>query len=101
MKAVLAVFALGALGILTVAALVQALRGVWAAGHGAQGDRAYDAEYTRLCDERDRLLNHLREIRFDYATGKLDERDFTRLAQRYEAEAAACLDALAAWDKKR
>ena len=48
-------------------------------------------ELARLEDERRRLLNHLREIQFDYDTGKLDTHDYNRLRVRYEGEAIAVL----------
>ena len=48
-------------------------------------------ELARLEDERRRLLNHLREIQFDFDTGKLDINDFNRLCARYEGEALAVL----------
>ena len=94
MKAALAFVALAALGLLALAALLQALRTVLALRDARQLDAAYDAERTTLLDERNRLLNHLREIRFDYETGKLDARDFHQLSNRYAAEAATVLDAL-------
>lgn len=97
MKAALATLALATLGALTLAALLQSLR-AWLAARtaGLASERRYEAQRTRLTDERDRLLNHLREIRFDRETGKLDAADYERLAARYTSEAAAVLDALAA-----
>jgi hypothetical protein len=50
-----------------------------------------DAELVFLLDERRRLLSHLREIQFDYDTGKIDGRDFAELKDRYEREAVAVL----------
>lgn len=94
MKAALAFAALAALGVLTLAALMQALRMMLAMRDARQTDAAYDAERTRLTDERDRLLNHLREVQFDFQTGKLDAKDFQQLSDRYAAQAAAVLDAL-------
>jgi len=99
-KAIFAVIALGALGVLALAALLQALRMLLALRDARLLDAAYDAERTRLTDERDRLLNHLREIRFDRETGKLDDRDFRQLSDRYTHEAAPVLDALAELDAR-
>ena len=100
MKAVLAFVAIAALGLLTLAALLQGLRMLLAMRDARQIEVAYDAERTRLADERDRLLNHLREIRFDRETGKLDGRDYQQLADRYANEAATVLDALERLDAR-
>ena len=100
MKAVLAFVAIAALGLLTLAALLQGLRMLLAMRDARQIEVAYDAERTRLADERDRLLNHLREIRFDRETGKLDGRDYQQLADRYATEAATVLDALERLDAR-
>ncbi len=100
MKAALALIAVGALGVFALAAVVQALRMLLAMREAQQLDAAYDAERTRLLDERDRLLNHLREIRFDHQTGKLDARDFQQLSERYASEAATVLDALERLDAR-
>lgn len=61
-----------------------------AAGQGPAPDLD-QKELARLEDERRRLLNHLREIQFDYDTGKLDANDYNRLRARYEGEAIAVL----------
>lgn len=66
------------------------LRGPVASAKTARPD-ADQKDLARLEDERRRLLNHLREIQFDYDTGKLDARDYQRLCARYEAEAIAVL----------
>lgn len=94
MKAALALVAVITLGLLVLFALLQAVRALLSLGAARPLDAAYDGERTRLRDERDRLLNHLREVRFDHATGKLDGADHDRLSARYAAEAAAVLDAL-------
>ena len=101
MKAALSFAAIAALGLLLLAALTQALRMALALRDARHLDATYDAERTRLTDERDRLLNHLREMRFDHQTGKLDTQDFQRLSDRYAAQAANALDALAALEAPR
>lgn len=95
MKAAIATLAVLALAVLTTLALYQGGRW-WTAvrlRHGTAPLR-YRAEWTRLQDERRRLLNHLREIQFDYDTGKLDLTDYTTLHTRYEREALAVLAAI-------
>lgn len=101
MKPVLAVLAMIALGCLTLAALLQALRMLLALRDASRLASGYDAERTRLRDERDRLFNHLREIRFDRETGKLDAADCAHLSDRYAAEAAVVIDALDALDAEQ
>lgn len=99
MKAFLAWITVAAVGTLLVSALLQALKLLHAlrdgspqpANHARNRD---DPARTKLRDERDRLLNHLREIRFDFQTGKLDAKDFHALSDRYALEAAQVLDAL-------
>lgn len=78
-------------------ALLYVLRGLTALARtprNALNADAVDATRDKLEDDRRRVLNHLREIQFDRDTGKLDEADFNRLRQRYEAEALAVLAAL-------
>lgn len=60
----------------------------------AADDAPRDAELVRLHDERRRLLAHLREIQFDFDTGKIDARDHAELKAKYEQEALAVLRAL-------
>ncbi len=100
MKEFLALTAIAALGLLALAAVLQALRLLLALREAGKLDAAYDAERTRLQDERDRLLNHLREVHFDHQTGKLDVHDFSQLSDRYANEAAVVLDALERLDAR-
>jgi hypothetical protein len=84
-------------GCLTVA-LYHLLR--WATGLKATGvpghdaDALVDPELRRLEDEQRRLVQALREVQFDHATGKIDAADRDRLRARYEREAAAVMAAL-------
>lgn len=99
MKAAIAVAAVVALAVLTTVALYQAIR--WLAALRERNwatPEAYRSERTRLVDERRRLLNHLREIRFDHDTGKIDVADYEAMRTRYEREALAVLAALDALD---
>lgn len=97
MKGAIAVVAVLALALLTTLALYQFVRWLAAvrAGGGALA-ALRDPELMRLEDEKRRLLNHLREIRFDYQTGKLDANDYRALRDRAEREAAAVLEAIEA-----
>jgi hypothetical protein len=94
-KGVIAVVAVCALALLTTLALYQFVRWLAAVrmGGGALSGLR-DPELMRLEDEKRRLLNHLREIRFDYQTGKLDASDYRALRDRAEREAAAILEAI-------
>jgi hypothetical protein len=93
LKSIIALLAVVMLAILSLLALYQGLRWLEAVRGREDGLAALqDAERTRLEDERRRLLNHLREIRFDHDTGKLDADDFRSLTERYEAEAIAVLE---------
>ena len=95
MKGVIAVLAVCTLALLTTLALYQFVRWLVAvrAGGGVLALRR-DPELMRLADEKRRLFNHLREIRFDYETGKLDVADYKAMRDRAEREASAVLDAI-------
>jgi hypothetical protein len=94
MKGAIAVLAMCALAVLATLALYHMVR--WAAAARSGGGMAprQDPELTRLQDEKRRLLNHLREVRFDWETGKLDDADYRALRNRYEREAAHVLGEL-------
>jgi hypothetical protein len=98
-KGWLAQAAVVAAALAAFVALLQLLRGL---GAWVRGDDAPSAGTPRpdlgLEDQRRRILQHLREIDFDRATGKLDEADYQALRARYEAEAVRVLDALRAAD---
>lgn len=111
MKGVLAQLFFVLAGVAAVAALWRAARLLGLAtrtetavpGDGLQplplaaDDSPRDAELVRLHDERRRLLAHLREIQFDFETGKIDARDHAELNAKYEQEALAVLRALDAY----
>lgn len=91
MKGAIAVLAMCAIAVLATLALYQVVRWAAAARSGGGMAKGQDPELTRLLDEKRRLLNHLREIRFDWETGKLDDTDYRALRNRYEREAAQVL----------
>jgi len=81
--------------LVIVAALYRALLFVYELARGGteRGD-GYDAVQVRLDDDRRRALSHLREVQFDYDTGKLSKDDYETLTARYESEAAAAFRSL-------
>jgi hypothetical protein len=96
--AVLAVCALAALVSAALWQLVRALAG-WrdAAGEHVAGTRREleaSAHQQALRDDKARLLQHLRELRFDRDTGKLGDDDYRQLREQYEREAAVVLEQL-------
>ena len=52
----------------------------------------------QLTLQKDTLYTAIRDLDFDYQTGKVDERDYTDLRQRLEGEAIETLQALDAVD---
>ncbi len=54
----------------------------------------YPAEQDRLFAEREALLQALRDLDLDRATGKLSDADYAGLAARYRAQAIAVLGRL-------
>jgi len=94
LKTAIAVLAVIALAAFATLALYQGVR--WLTMLRARRGRVigFDAELVRLRDERRRLLNHLREIEFDFQTGKLDASDHKSLRNRYEREAVQVIEAL-------
>jgi hypothetical protein len=95
MKAAFAWCAAVAFAACFTVALYHLLR--WAAGlrapavQGPDADALADPELRRLEDEQRRLVQALREVQFDHATGKIDAADRDRLRARYEREAAAVM----------
>lgn len=99
MKTWVAVAAVVALVGFCLAAMYQGLR-FWQRVLQAQSGRAAspDVVRTRLGDEHRRHLNNLREVEFDFETGKIDRDDYEVLKRRHEAgaiRAMRALDALA------
>lgn len=95
MKSLLAALAVVGLVALLLLAIYQIAR--WLSGLRASQQPAharYDADTTALLDEKRQLLNHLREIRFDFDTGKLGQDDYAILRDRYETRAAEVLELL-------
>ncbi|MBI3793736.1 MAG: zinc ribbon domain-containing protein [Nitrospinae bacterium] len=48
-------------------------------------------EYHRLVSAKESAFVALRDLEFDFKTGKLDEEDYDQLKSRYESEAVAVL----------
>ncbi len=95
MKALLAMLAVAGLVALLLLAIYQIARWLTGLRASEQPTHArYDAATTALLDEKRQLLNHLREIRFDFDTGKLGQDDYAILRDRYEARAAEVLELL-------
>lgn len=49
------------------------------------------ARYNDLCDARENIFETLRDLQFEYATGKLSTADYQQLDARYQAQAAEAL----------
>lgn len=92
MKAAVAAIAIGAVALFVVLALrhVVAAAFTLASGRGGEFDDP-DMQRLHLEDARDAALRNLREVHFDYETGKIDERDFRELRARYEGRAVAAM----------
>ncbi|MCO4760695.1 MAG: hypothetical protein KC502_04280 [Myxococcales bacterium] len=95
MKATVAVIAVVLVAVFSLLAMVQALRFyVLASSAGDEGTRAWDAERGKLEDARRRSLHNLREVQFDFDTGKIDQADYDVLRVRYEQRAVAAMQRL-------
>ncbi len=95
MKAFVATLAIVAVAGFVLLALRSALRVLWLAVGPTQGAREHELrETTRLKDDLDIALRNLREVRFDHATGKLDDSDAAELSARYERRALGAMSAL-------
>lgn len=93
MKGAIAVLAVCALAALVSAALWQLVRALGGWRHGEAARLAVgDAGLQALRDDKARLLQHLRELRFDRDTGKISDDDYRQLRDHYEREASAVLD---------
>jgi hypothetical protein len=57
-------------------------------------DSAQDQEVEQLTLQKEMLYTAIRDLDFDYHTGKVDEEDFTELRSRLENEAIETLRAL-------
>lgn len=57
-------------------------------------DSAQDQEVEQLTLQKETLYTAIRDLDFDYHTGKVDEQDFTELRSRLENEAIDLLRAL-------
>lgn len=49
------------------------------------------ARYNDLCDARENVFEALRDLQFEYATGKLSTADYQQLDARYQTQAADVL----------
>lgn len=45
-------------------------------------------EYLRLINEKDSVLNEIKDIELDYGLGKLNEKDYMELREKYRYKAA-------------
>ena len=52
-------------------------------------------------DERRRALHNLKEVQFDFDTGKIDQADFDSLRVRYESRALEAMDQLASLPQRQ
>lgn len=59
--------------------------------------RAIEHDHSALLAERDRILNALQELDFDYALGKIPEEDYPEQRQRLVTSGAEVLRRLDAW----
>ncbi|GEM_PF-3039832 len=102
MKSAVAIAAIVAVAALSLLALWRALR-AWGVIQGPARSLGpeYDLRRTMLDDDRLRHLRGLREVQFDYDTGKIDETDYTKLRQRHERAAAVAIRSLEALDTER
>ena len=56
------------------------------------GDSApYRTQLDQLMERRDTIYENLRDLRFEYRSGKFSEQDYEQVRQSLEAEAAAVL----------
>lgn len=61
---------------------------------------ARDLELRDLEAEKDRLVQELKDVELDYATGKLSDEDREALDQRLKAKAVAVMEAIEAHKQK-
>lgn len=96
MAQVVATAAVVAVALLSLLALWRAVRSVLALSVDDDDHRvpAQDQRLQMLIDERTRHLRAIKEIEFDYDTGKISENDYRQLRGRHELGAAAAMRAL-------
>jgi hypothetical protein len=58
-------------------------------------------DFHRLLVQKDNAYAAVKDIRFDYQTGKISEEDYTELMAKYEAEAVDALKKIDAFKKNR
>lgn len=56
--------------------------------------QAPEEEENPLVQEKEKLLDAIRELDLDFATGKLSEEDYRELRERYKSQAALVLKAI-------
>ncbi len=97
MKTTFAVIAVIFVAVFTLLAVVQLLR-FYVGALQMDDDQmdSWDAQRGLLEDARRRSLHNLREVQFDFDTGKIDQKDYDLLRARYEQRAVAAMDALEA-----
>lgn len=96
MKSVTAAIAVLIVAALALLALYQAVRFYAQLGRGTRHrEGSGDLQSTLLDDEHRRHIAGLREIQFDYETGKIDESDYRDLRRRHEVGAVRARRAMA------
>ncbi len=91
MKAIVAGVAVVIVAALTLFALYQAVRFYAGIGRRGETEAAHDIDETLLGDEHRRHLAGLREVQFDYDTGKIDDDDYRALRRRHEMGAVKAM----------
>ena len=56
-------------------------------------------ELSRLVDEKDSVLNEIKDIEMDYGLGKLNEADYTELSKKYRYKAAVLIKKIEDYEK--
>ena len=97
MRSITAAIAVLVLAVLALGALYQALRFYAGLSDDSRHREAeFDLSGTLLDDEHRRHIAGLREIQFDFDTGKMDEADYRALRRRHELGAIRARRAMAA-----
>ena len=57
-------------------------------------------EYLRLVNEKDSVLNEIKDIDLDFGLGKLNETDYTELRKKYRYKAAELIKKIEEYEKE-